>query len=130
MPISLDPRTESLAHDVIGSAIEVHRIIGPGQLESVYHRAMEVELGLRAIAFESEAEINIAYKGHYVGKGRCDLLIDRRIVVELKTVDRFAPIHDAQLIAYLKNTRCKLGFLFNFNSYLLKDGMRRMILES
>jgi GxxExxY protein len=118
--------TERLAHEVIGAAIEVHRHIGPGQLEAVYHRAMEIELSLRNISYQSEFAAPIMFKGHDVGLGRIDLLIGHnQIVVELKAVEQLAPIHEAQLLAYLKNLNCPLGLLINFNVQLLKQGIVR-----
>lgn len=100
----------------------------PGQLESVYHRAMEVELKLRNIPFVSESPISIEYKNENVGIGRIDLLIgDNQIILELKAADQLAPIHEAQLIAYLKTTGCPLGFLINFNVTLLKNGLIRRV---
>ena len=119
-------RIESLAHDVVGAAIEVHRHIGPGQLESTYHRALEVELAIREIKFQSEVATPIHYKNHPIGDGRVDVLVgEHDILLELKAVDQLAPIHEAQIIAYLKNTGCPLGFLINFNVPLLKEGLRR-----
>ncbi|MEM1108919.1 MAG: GxxExxY protein [Planctomycetota bacterium] len=119
-------RIESLAHEVVGAAIEVHRHIGPGQLESTYHRALEIELRLRDIRFQSEVATPITYKGHPIGDGRVDVLAgDNEVLLELKAVDQLAPIHEAQIIAYLKNTGCPIGFLINFNVPLLKEGLRR-----
>jgi GxxExxY protein len=126
MSRDLEPQIEHLSHRVIGAAIEVHRHIGPGQLEATYHRAMEIELNLCGVPFQSEAPVPITYKGNAISTGRIDLLIgDRDLVLELKAVDQLASIHDAQLIAYLKTVGAPLGILINFNVPLLKDGILR-----
>jgi len=118
---------DEVARRVIGAAIEVHRHLGPGFLESVYEEALCVELGLREIPFDRQQPIGVEYKGHSVGQGRLDLLVRGKLLVELKAVDRLAPIHTAQVISYLKATRLHLGLLINFNVPLLKDGIRRII---
>ncbi len=120
---------DRLAHDVIGAAIEVHRNLGPGFLESVYEEALCVELGLRGIEFERQLSHGIDYKGHRVGEGRLDLVIGKRLIVELKAVESLAPIHTAQVISYLKATGCQLALLINFNVSVLKEGIRRVILS-
>ena len=121
---------DDLANAVIGAAIEVHRVLGPGYLESVYERALEVELELRGMPFERQKPINVEYKGHAVGEGRLDLLFGGKLIVELKAVDAFAPIHTAQVMSYLKTMRLSLGLLINFNVPLLKHGIKRVILSS
>ena len=120
---------DQLAYEVIGAAMEVHRALGPGYLESVYEEALCVELRERGIAFERQLEIAINYKGHAVGKGRLDFLIEDKLIVELKTVDQFAPIHKAQVMSYLKATGLELALLINFKVPLLKDGLQRVILS-
>ncbi len=115
-----------LSHDIIGAAIEVHRSLGPGYLESVYEEALCVEFGLRKIPFVRQLDIAISYKGHAVGAGRIDILVDHTIVVELKAVEAFAPIHQAQLLSYLKSTGYQLGLLINFNVPVLRDGIKRI----
>jgi GxxExxY protein len=124
-----DKKTDELAKAVIGAAIEVHRILGPGYLESVYEEALAVELKLRGIPFERQKSMGVDYKGHAVGEGRLDLLVDGCLIVELKTVESLAPIHSAQVISYLKATQLPLGLLINFNVPLLKDGLKRIILS-
>lgn len=121
-------RTEETASQVIGAAIEVHRQLGPGYLESVYEEALAVELGLRGIPFTRQTVFNVEYKGHSIGEGRMDLLVNDCLVVELKTVDGFAPIHTAQAISYLKATNRHLALLINFNVPVLKDGIKRVVL--
>jgi len=120
---------DDLANVVIGAAIEVHRTLGPGYLESVYEEALTVELSLRKIPFERQKPIGIEYKGQLVGEGRLDLLIDSMLIVELKVVDALAPIHTAQIMSYLKALRLPLGLLINFNVPLLKQGIKRVILS-
>ena len=114
---------------VIGAAIEVHRHVGPGLLESVYQICLAKELTLRNIPFEQEKSLKIEYKGiHLDGGYRLDFLVDQRVVIELKAVDSLLPIHDAQLLTYLKLTGCKTGLLINFNVPILKFGIKRMVL--
>lgn len=125
-----DKRTDELAHAVIGAAIEVHRVLGPGYLESVYEEALGVELTLRGIPFERQKSMGVDYKGHAVGEGRMDMLVDGCLIVELKAVEAVAPIHTAQVISYLKATRLPLGLLINFNVPVLKDGLKRIVLTN
>ena len=113
---------------MIGAAIEVHRILGPGYLESVYESALAVELTLRGISFARQHPFSLDYKGHPVGEGRVDLLIAECLPVELKTVDIVAPIHRAQLLSYLKALRLPLGLLLNFKAPTLRDGIVRVVL--
>jgi len=115
-----------LSHEIIGAAIEVHRSLGPGFLESVYEEALCVELQLRKIPFVRQLDIAVAYKGHAVGAGRIDILVDHAVVVELKAVETLAPIHQAQILSYLKSTGYQLGLLINFNVTILRDGIKRI----
>jgi GxxExxY protein len=125
----LEPEDEvdRLAHAVIGAAIEVHRLLGPGYLEAVYQKAMEVELRLRRIPFAPQRPVDVAYKGHPVGQGFIDIFVADCLVVEFKTVDNLAPIQKAQVISYLKATGCRLGLLINFKVTLLKNGLQRVV---
>jgi GxxExxY protein len=117
-----------LANAVIGAAIEVHRMLGPGFLESVYEEAFCHELTLRRIPFERQASISVTYKGHTVGEGRIDLRVGGKLVVELKSVDTLAPVHTAQLLSYMRAGNYQIGLLFNFNVKLLKEGgIKRLI---
>ncbi|MEM6257172.1 MAG: GxxExxY protein [Planctomycetota bacterium] len=116
-----------LSHDVIGAAIEVHRVLGPGFLERSYQRALAIELRLRGIPHTIESPIQLEYKGESVGEGRIDILIRDQLVIELKTVDKLAEIHDAQALAYLKATGHQLALLINFNTPVLRDGIKRII---
>ncbi len=107
---------EALSGRVLGAAVDVHKSLGPGFLESIYQRAMEVALSNRAVPFERQKEIRIAFEGVEVGFHRLDLVVDAQIVVELKAVKAFEDIHYAQLKSYLKATGLKVGLLLNFNA--------------
>ena len=116
-----------LTGKVIGAAIEVHKILGPGLLESAYESCLCVELDKRNIPYERQKEIPIDYKGTKVDCGfRSDLIVDDRLIVELKARDDLLPIHEAQLLTYLKLMRIKIGLLINFNVLVLKDGIKRL----
>lgn len=121
---------ERLAYAVIGAAIEVHRVLGPGFLESVYQEALDVEFRLRGISFQPQKTIAVSYKGYQVGENRLDFMVSDALIVELKAVDALTSIHSAQVISYLKVTGCQLGLLINFNVPILKEGIRRIILSS
>ena len=113
---------------VLGGAIEVHRRLGPGLLESVYESALCRELWLRGVRVERQVPISVSYKGAELGTGiRVDLLIERLVVVEIKACDRLTTVHRAQLLTYLKLTGHKVGLLINFNVELLRHGMRRVL---
>lgn len=122
-----DADLDALAHEVIGAAIEVHRELGAGFLESVYESALCMELELRHIRFNQQCPVNVLYKGRYVGESRLDLLVENRLNVELKAVDQLHPVHTAQVISYLKALNLPLGLLVNFNVPVLKQGIRRVI---
>lgn len=118
-----------LTEQVIGAAIEVHRELGPGLLESAYQRALEHGLTLRDIRFSAQRACPITYKGMLIEDAyRVDLLVGDRLVVEIKAVDAIADVHEAQLLTYLKFTRCPIGLLINFRVKLLKNGIRRLAL--
>ena len=120
-----DPLTQA----VIGAAIEVHRVMGPGLLESVYQTCMEYELGLRGIDFERQVPLPIVYKGVVVGHPLLiDLYLPGKLVVELKAVEALIPIHEAQLLTCLRLTSTHVGLLINFNVRFLRDGLKRMVL--
>lgn len=120
---------DDLATAVIGAAIEVHRVLGPGYLEIVYERALAFELELRGVPFERQSPVCVAYKGREVGEGRLDLLVGGTLIVELKTVDVLAPIHTAQIMSYLKAMRLPLGLIINFKVPVLKQGIKRVVLS-
>ena len=118
-----------LTEAVIGAAIEVHRDLGPGLLESAYQRALEHELTLRRVRFEAQKVCAVTYKGLVLEDAyRLDLLVEDKLVIELKTVDAFADVHEAQVLTYLKFSGCHVGLLINFRTRLLKDGVRRLAL--
>lgn len=120
-------KVDELAHSVIGAAIEVHRHLGPGYLESVYEEALAIELKLRSIPFERQKTMRLIYKGRPVDETRLDFLVDDLLIVELKAVEEFAEIHTAQVISYLKATQRHLGLLINFNVPVLKVGIKRIV---
>ncbi len=114
---------------IIGAAIEVHRALGPGLLESAYEECLSRELSLRKIPFERQRALLVEYKGLHLDCGyRLDLLVNNAVVVEIKAVDGLQPIHDAQLLTYLKLGGWKAGLLINFNVPILKQGIRRKVL--
>jgi GxxExxY protein len=123
----LDDHTEELIQLVIGAAIEVHRHLKPGRPESAYKLALCHELTLRGIAFECEKAIPILYKGVKVGESFLDILVDNRLILELKAVDQLSEVHKAQLIGYLQGTNMKVGLLINFHVVQLKNGIKRVI---
>lgn len=122
-----DAELDRLGHRVIGAAIEVHRLLGPGYLEEVYEEALAVELTLRSIPFQKQRAIDLDYKGQPVGHGRLDFLVDNRLVVELKAVESLHPVFTAQVISYLKTLNLPLGLLINFNVAILKNGLCRVV---
>lgn len=123
----VDQDVEDLAYRVIGAAIEVHAEIGPGFLESIYHNALAYELEQRGIAYQREEKVVVVFKEQVVGEGRIDLLVDQKLVVELKTVEAVTDIHRAQVSAYLKASGLRLGLLLNFNTAVMRDGVKRVI---
>jgi GxxExxY protein len=115
-----------LTHGIIGAAIEVHRCLGPGLLESCYEECLARELQLGNMAFERQKPLPVVYKDVKLECGyRIDLLVDGRIVVELKAIEAIAPVHEAIVLTYLRLSGCKIGLLINFNVAVLKDGIRR-----
>jgi GxxExxY protein len=118
-----------LTEIVIGGAIEVHRTLGPGLLESAYEVCLCRELNLRGIPFERQVSIPVDYKGVRLDCGyRADLIVGGKILVEIKAVDQLAPIHEAQVLSYLKLSGLKVGLLINFNERVLTHGVRRKVL--
>jgi len=119
---------EKLTERIIGAAIEVHREVGPGLLESSYAACMRHELTCRGLRFEHEKAIPITYKGLLLDAAyRIDLLVEDRVVVELKSVERLERIHDAQLLSYLRLSGLPVGLLINFNVAFLRHGIRRLV---
>ncbi|MEY3867312.1 MAG: GxxExxY protein [Microcoleaceae cyanobacterium] len=124
---TLEEMSNGLTYAVIGAAIEVHRDLGPGFLESVYEEALAFEFKLRGIGFQRQKIININYKGYGVGEGRLDFLVEDILVVELKAIQVVPPIEKARVVSYLKMTKLPLALLINFNVEVLKDGIQRII---
>ena len=118
-----------LSHAIVGAAIEVHRHVGPGQLESVYQRALGKELVRRKIPARAQVPVDMLYKGESVGEFFVDFVVDDKIVLELKATDRPHGAHVAQVISYLRATKLKLGLLMNFNAPVMYRGVRRVILD-
>ncbi len=117
-----------LTGQIIGSAIEVHKALGPGLLESAYEECLCHEFDLREISYKRQHAIPVQYKGAKLDCGyRMDILVDNRVVLELKSVDCLEPIHEAQVLTYLKLTGFKVGLLINFNVPVLRDGVKRLI---
>jgi len=121
---------DRLAHSIIGAAIEVHRALGPGFLESSYENALAIELVLRGISFDTQCPVPLKYKERTIGLHRLDFVVAEQIILELKAVESVTPVHKAQVIAYLRATGLKLGLLINFNVPVLKNGIHRIIFSS
>jgi GxxExxY protein len=125
----LTVRGEWVMRQTIGCAIAVHRALGPGFLESIYRKAMCIELEQRGLPYERERAIHVAYRGTEIPGQRVDLIVDGLIVVELKSVVRLDDVHRAQVISYLRTTGLKGGLLINFRVRALKDGLKRIVLS-
>lgn len=120
---------EELANRVIGAALEVHRVLGPGYSEVIYEEALAKEFEMRHIPFERQKAIKLSYKENHIGDFRLDFLIDKQLIVELKSVECLSMIHTAQILSYLKATNLRLGLLMNFNVTRLNLGTKRVILS-
>ena len=120
----------ALSKEIIGAAIEVHRLLGPGLLESAYEQCLAHEFSTRGIPFELQKAIPVEYKGVKLDCGfRADFLVGGLVVVELKAVERLTKVHEAQVLTYLKLTGCRLGLLLNFNEWRMGDGIKRLVLN-
>ncbi len=119
---------DSLTEQIIGCAIEVHRFLGPGLAEASYAEALCLELREHQLTYRRQVGVPLVYKGTLVGEHRPDLIVSNRVVVELKSVERIAPVHRAQVLMYMRVLGLPVGLLINFNSAVLKDGMRRFAL--
>ena len=124
----LSPEAETAMWQVIGSAIEVHRALGPGYLESIYKRAMCIALAKAGMSYECEKAVEVMYEGVAIPGQRVDLIVEKLIVVELKAVRRFEEIHEAQVVSYLKTTGLRGGLLINFHVPVLSRGIKRIVL--
>jgi len=121
-----EDRLNEISGLILGASIDVHREVGPGLLESVYEECLYFELIQLGLKVQRQVELPIEYKGNILGsKLRLDLLVEDEIIIELKSVEKFAPIHQAQIITYLKLSNKTLGLLINFNETLLKHGFKR-----
>ena len=118
-------RHDDLTHEIIGAAMDVHSEMGAGLIEQIYENAMCVELIKRGIRYQRQVRVPVEYKGVAVGDLYAELVVEGRVIVDLKSVRELAPIHQAQLITYLKLSRIKTGLLINFNVVSLKKGVRR-----
>jgi len=121
------PEIERVIREAIGGAIDVHKELGPGFIEAVYHRALVIALRHRGLFAEEQKAIEIHYRGELVCRHRLDLVIENAVVVEVKAVRKLRPLHQAQILSYLKASRCRAGLLMNFNVPLLIDGLRRFV---
>ncbi len=119
---------EELTAGIIGAAIDVHKYWGPGLYEEIYERSLCEELRNRAIVFERQVSIPLLYKSVQVGDDlRLDLLVQKQVVVEIKAVSELLPVHESQLLTYMRLTRCRIGLLLNFNVFAMKQGIRRFV---
>ncbi len=118
---------KKLTEDVIGCAIEVHRALGPGLLESAYESCLAYEFDLQGIKYERQKVVPIVYKGMEMECGyRADLLVEEQLIIEIKSVSALLPVHDAQVLSYMKMSGCWIGLLLNFNEAYLKNGIKRL----
>ena len=124
---TLDHLTENVLHECIGCAIAVHRVLGPGFMESVYRRAMRLEIAARSLECDEERRFDVRYRGEVVGQQRVDLIVQGLVVVELKAVDQVHDVHVSQLVSYLHGTGLRAGLLINFRVPILKHGVRRVV---
>ena len=120
--------TDPLTERIIGCAIEVHRQLGPGLLEATYEEALCVEFQDAKLPFKRQVSYPVLYKGRSIGEYRLDLIVEDAVVVEIKSVERFDSIFEAQVLTYLRVSRKRVGLLINFNSRLLKEGIKRYII--
>ena len=129
MPQEIDIELDALAKGVVDAAFKVHKALGPGLLESAYQACMEIELERRGVPFSVQELLPISYEGVRIeGAYRIDLLVGGKLVVELKAVEKLLPVHQAQIITYLRLAGLRLGLLINFNAPLIKDGIKRIAL--
>ena len=123
----LSSETDALITRIIGCALVVHRELGPGFMESIYSTALGFELEAEGIPFERERQIAVSYRGRPIGGQRVDFIVDNVVILEIKAVSRLDPIFQAKLISYLRTTGLRAGLLLNFNTPLLKEGIRRFV---
>jgi GxxExxY protein len=124
----LPENDDPLTRKIIACAIEVHKQLGPGLLEKLYREAMAIELELVGLKVEINVKIPVSYKGRLIGDYFIDLLVEDKVILELKSVERHDPIFEAQILSYMKLTSRRVGLLINFNSKMVKDGIKRFVL--
>ena len=127
IPTPLADDVEALIHRTIGCCIAVHRALGPGLLESICSRAVCIELEMCGLPFEQEKLIPVFYRGQLLCHQRLDIVVDNRLILEIKSVERLNPVHHAQLLSYLAISKLKVGLLLNFNVPVLQDGIKRIV---
>jgi len=126
--VATERQENDISEKIIGAAIEVHKKLGPGLLESAYEECLCCEMQLRGIEFERQVPLSLKYKGVVLDCGyRLDLLVEDKVIVEIKSVEGLEPIHEAQMLTYLKLRNAWLGLIINFNVIMLKDGVRRLV---
>jgi len=123
----LDEKTEALINSIIGAAIDVHRELGPGYLEKVYEQAMSLELKQRGLAYSTQKPVAVYYKGVKIHGHVLDMIVEEKVILELKSVETVLAIHEAQILSYLKSTGLSAGLLINFKEKLVKDGIKRFV---
>ena len=123
----LDEKTEMLIRNIIGAAIDVHRELGPGYLEKVYEQAMAFELRHRGLAYAAQVPVAVYYKGEKIHGQVLDMVVEGKVILELKAVETLLSIHEAQILSYLKSTGLIAGLLINFKERLVKDGVKRFV---
>jgi GxxExxY protein len=124
----LDDEVECVVRRVIGSCLAVHRALGPGLLEAIYVRAVCIELAACGLPFEREKEIPVSYREQLIYVQRLDIVAANRVLIEVKSVERLQPVHQAQVVSYLRASGLRVGLLVNFNVPILKQGLKRIIL--
>ena len=126
--VATERQENDITRKIIGAAIEVHKKLGPGLLESAYEECLCCEIQLRGIEFKRQVPLSLNYKGIVLDCGyRLDLLVEDKVIVELKSIEGLEPIHEAQMLTYLKLRNAWLGLIINFNVIMLKDGVRRLV---
>ncbi|GAB4544463.1 MAG: GxxExxY protein [Anaerolineales bacterium] len=126
--ISEDIPENATTQRIIKCAIEVHKQLGPGLLESIYENALAVEFEMEGLSYKQQLEIPVIYKNRRLGDYRLDLLVEEMVIAEVKSAERFDPVFEAQILTYLRLTKKRVGLLVNFNTRLVKDGIKRFIL--
>ncbi len=126
----IDPETDKVAKEVVDAAFQVHKNLGPGLLENAYETCLLYEIIQKGLKVERQVEVPLVYKGVQMNAGfRLDLLVENKIIVEIKAIEHLLPVHRAQVLTYLKLAKLKLGFLINFNEETLKQGLERIALS-